>query len=55
MVADISHPQLPNLSAAEGGSGLAELWVQPFDVTGEEDGQLTGILARPRRRLATDY
>jgi hypothetical protein len=32
LVADISNPQLPNLGAAGGGSGLADLWVQPFTV-----------------------
>jgi hypothetical protein len=30
LVADISNPQAPNLSAAGGGSGLADLWLQPF-------------------------
>jgi hypothetical protein len=30
LVAEITSPQLPNLSAAGGGSGLADLWVQPF-------------------------
>lgn len=28
--ADISNTQFPNLSATGGGSGLADLWVQPF-------------------------
>jgi hypothetical protein len=28
--ADISNPSLPNLGAAGGGSGLADLWLQPF-------------------------
>ena len=27
--ADISNPQLPDLSAAGGGAGLADLWIQP--------------------------
>jgi hypothetical protein len=30
LVADISILQLPDLSAAAGGAGLADLWVQPF-------------------------
>lgn len=30
LVADISNPALPNLSAAGGTSGLADLWLQPF-------------------------
>jgi len=32
LVADISNPQAPNLSAAGGGSGLADLWLQPFNL-----------------------
>ena len=28
--ADITNPQAPNLSATAGGSGLADLWIQPF-------------------------
>ena len=28
--ADISNPNLPDLSAAGGGSGLADLWIQPI-------------------------
>lgn len=30
LVADISNPQFPDLSAAAGGSGLADLWIQPI-------------------------
>jgi hypothetical protein len=30
--ADIANPQLPNLSAAAGGSGLADLWLQPVNL-----------------------
>lgn len=30
LVADITSPQLPNLSATGGGAGLADLWVQPL-------------------------
>lgn len=30
--ADITNPNLPNLSAAAGGGGLADLWIQPFSV-----------------------
>ena len=30
LVADIPNPIFPNLSAAGGGSGLADLWLQPF-------------------------
>lgn len=30
--ADISNPQFPNLSATGGGSGLADLWAQPFTI-----------------------
>lgn len=30
--AEINNPQLPNLSAAAGGSGLADLWLQPFNL-----------------------
>jgi hypothetical protein len=30
--ADIIVTQLPNLSAAGGGSGLADLWLQPFNI-----------------------
>jgi len=29
--ADIANPQLPNLGAAGGGSGLADLWLQPLN------------------------
>ena len=29
--ADVSNLQLPNLSATAGGSGLADLWLQPFN------------------------
>ena len=32
LVADITNPNLPNLGAAGGGSGLADLWIQPFTV-----------------------
>jgi len=32
LVADINVKGVPNLSAAGGGSGLADLWVQPFTV-----------------------
>jgi len=32
LVADINVQGVPNLSAAGGGSGLADLWVQPFTV-----------------------
>lgn len=32
LVADISIQGVPNLSAAAGGSGLADLWLQPFTV-----------------------
>ena len=31
LVADISNPQFPDLSAAGGGGGLADLWLQPFN------------------------
>jgi hypothetical protein len=30
LVADISNPQLPNLGTTGGGSGIGDLWVQPF-------------------------
>jgi hypothetical protein len=30
LVADITNPNFPNLSAAGGGSGLGDLWLQPF-------------------------
>ena len=30
LVADLSNPAAPNLGAAAGGSGLADLWIQPF-------------------------
>ena len=32
LVADISNPNFPNLSAAAGGGGLADLWLQPFSL-----------------------
>ena len=32
LVADISNPQFPNLGATGGGSGLADLWAQPFTI-----------------------
>jgi len=31
LVADIANPEFPNLSATAGGSGLADLWLQPFN------------------------
>jgi hypothetical protein len=30
--ADLSNPAAPNLGAAAGGTGLADLWVQPFTI-----------------------
>jgi len=30
--ADISNPYFPNLSAAAGGGGIADLWLQPFNI-----------------------
>jgi hypothetical protein len=30
--ADISNPNFPNLTAAAGGSGIADLWLQPFNI-----------------------
>lgn len=30
LVADIANPQLPNLGASGGGSGIGDLWVQPL-------------------------
>ena len=32
LVADIANPNFPNLSATGGGSGLADLWIQPFNL-----------------------
>jgi hypothetical protein len=32
LVADITDLNFPNLSAAGGGSGLADLWIQPFNL-----------------------
>jgi hypothetical protein len=32
LVADIANPNFPNLSAAGGSSGLADLWIQPFSL-----------------------
>ena len=32
LVADISNPQAPDLSAAGGGSGLADLWIWPLNL-----------------------
>ena len=31
LVADIANPQFPNLRAAAGGGGVADLWLQPFN------------------------
>lgn len=32
LVADITNPALPDLSAAGGGSGITDLWLQPFNL-----------------------
>jgi hypothetical protein len=32
LVADINVQGVPNLSGAGGGSGLADLWIQPFTI-----------------------